>query len=72
MIVDVKTERSIDIVFDHFAQSRLTADEPFRAANHIVAVRKQTGLIGGRIRGHVKDVPDVLGDGKGRPLERNT
>lgn len=72
MVIDVKTQRSIDIVLDQFTQSRFTADEPFRAADHIVTVRKQPGLVGWRIGGDVKDMPYILSDREGGPLEGYT
>lgn len=62
MIVDVEAERSIQIIFDELAQSRFTVNISFGCADNVVAIRKESSLIGGRVGDHVENMPDVLGD----------
>lgn len=62
MIIDIETERPIQIVFDELAQSRFTVNISFGRANNVVAIGKESSLVGGRIGDHVENMPDILGD----------
>lgn len=55
-------------IVDQFTQAGITADQAFGTANHVVTVRQQTSYIGGRVRNHIENVPDILGDGQRGPL----
>lgn len=58
-------------IFNEFAQTRLATHKAFRAADHVVTVRKQACYVGRRVGNDIENVPNVFGDGEWRPLQRN-
>ena len=62
MIVDMQTERSIQVVFDELAQAGFTMNVSFGCADNVVAVGKQSSLVGRRVGDDVENMPDIFGD----------
>jgi hypothetical protein len=69
VVVHEEAERAVNIVLNELREARLAVDEALRAADDVVAVGKQPGGVGGRVRRDVQDVPYVFCDGERGPLE---
>jgi hypothetical protein len=69
VVVDVEPQGPADEVLDELTQRRLAVQRALGAAEDVVAVGEEGGLVGGRVGGNVEDVPDVGGDGERRVLE---
>ena len=57
------------MIFYEFAEATFAVQDAFGRAENIVAVGKEAGVVGGRVRWDVEDVPNVRGEGEGGPLE---
>lgn len=69
-MVDMEFEETY--VLNQLSQSRLASNEPFRTADHVVAVREEACNVGGGVRNHIEDVPDVFDAGERHPLQSQT
>jgi hypothetical protein len=68
VIVDKEAQRPFHVVLNELAETRFTTHDAFGSADDVVAVWQQTGVIGGRVGGHVENVPDIFGRRYRTPL----
>lgn len=53
VVVHDQSQGSVQKVFNEFSEPGVAADEAFGTADDVVAVREETGYVGGRVGNHV-------------------
>lgn len=72
VVVDPQPKRAGEVVVDQLAEPGFAVHVALGRADDVVPVRQQARVVGGRVRDHVEDVPDVLRGRDGGPLQRET